>query len=60
MRQRLEQQFKLGILQISDTEISLKTRDAQPKLAVALLLFVAGIGELETHNGGRITGGIYV
>ncbi len=38
MRQRFEQQFQLGTLQISDTEISSKTRDAQPKLAIALLL----------------------
>lgn len=38
MRKRFEQQFKLGTLQISDTFISPKTRDAQPKLAMALLL----------------------
>ena len=38
MRQRFEQQFQLGTLQISDTEISSKTRDAQPKLAIALLV----------------------
>jgi IS5 family transposase len=37
MRQRFEQQFKLGTLQISETQISTKTRDAQPKMALALL-----------------------
>ena len=37
MRQRFEQQFKIGTLQISDTKISTKTRDAQPKLALVLL-----------------------
>ena len=37
MRQRFEQQFKIGTLQISETKISTRTRDAQPKLALALL-----------------------
>ena len=37
MRQRFEQQYKLGTLQISETKISTKTRDAQPKMALALL-----------------------
>lgn len=37
MRQRFEQQFKIGTLQICDTKISTKTRDAQPKIALALL-----------------------
>jgi transposase, IS5 family len=37
MRQRFEQQFKIGTLQISDTKISIKTRDTQPKVGLALL-----------------------
>lgn len=37
MRQRFEQQFKLGTLQICETRISTKTRDSQPKIALALL-----------------------
>jgi transposase, IS5 family len=37
MRQRFEQQFKLGTIQISETQISTQTRDAQPKMALALL-----------------------
>jgi hypothetical protein len=38
MRQRFDQQYKLGTLQIADTFIPTKTRDDQPKIAAALLM----------------------
>lgn len=65
MRKRFEQQFKIGFKPISETEISTKSRDDVPALAISLLkifntpeynIRIFNILESKIMNGKKLTG----